>query len=206
VGQRLILFKTLPSKTYLDEKISDGTLRAAMTFLPGTCYAGAGIYPETAAYSSPMSYTGSGTGSGCPDPEDTVACKEWEVLDFLQKHSFGFPQAFNAFVFVELRAGFRTEWERHAVQVSRDLREELAADAQPEYLAAGHLNGCGSYNAVFEFLTSDHARLQRCILRLTDKEYVLDTMVGHLAADDAKGFGEPGRKASSRAKGKAARR
>jgi hypothetical protein len=197
----LILFKTLPSSEYLDQLIRDGVLRAAMTFLPGTCYAGAGIYAETKAYSTKSMSTTSGPFGACPDPNDPIACAEWEILDFIHRHSGGFPQPFNAFVFLELRAGFRAEWERHAVQVFRDLREELPADVKTEYFAAGHLNGCGSYNAVFEFLTSDHERLQRCILRLTDKEYVLDTMVGHLAAEDAKGFGP-----AAKAKGKAAKR
>jgi hypothetical protein len=203
VGQRLILFKTLPSADYLDQKIREGVLRAGMTFLPGSCYAGAGIYRETSAYVSTMSADGS-VGSACPDPMDTLGCLEWEVLDFLHKTSFGFPQPFNAFVFLEVRAGFRGEWESHVVQVFRDLREDLSPDVVGEYFAAAHLNGCGSYNAVFELLTSDHERLQRTILRLADKEYVLDAMVGHLAAGDAKGFGEPMRKAKP--KGKAARR
>ena len=85
----------------------------------------------------------------------------------------------------------RAEWERHALGVYRDLREDRAPELEQEYFAAAHLNGCGSYNALFEFLTPDHARLQRAIVQLTDKEYVLDVMVGHLAADDAKGFGGP---------------
>ena len=205
MAQRVILFKTLPSADYLDKKIREGVLRAAMTFQPGSCFAAAGVYPETTAYLSTAS-ADSTVLSACPDPSDFLACQEYWVLDFLHRQSFGIPQEFNAFVFLELRAGFRTEWEQHAVQVSRDLREELSPDLKPEYFAAAHLNGCGSYNAVFEFLTSDHERLQRCILRLTDKEYVLDTMVGHLAAGDAKGFGDPSRKAPARAKGKAARR
>lgn len=205
MGQRVILFKTLPSESYLDEKIRAGVLRAGMTFLPGSCYAGAGIYPDSAAYSSPMSLT-SGTTSACPDPNDTVGCLEWEVLDFLHRNSGGRAQEFNAYVFLEIRAGFRAEWERHVVQVYRELREDLSPGATPEYLAAAHLNGCGSYNAMFEFLTSDHERLQRTIVRLTDKEYVLDTMVGHLAADDAKGFGEQKLKATAKTKGRAAKR
>lgn len=205
MGQKVILFKTLPSADYLDQKIREGVLRAAMTFQPGSCFAGAGIYHETAAYVSTMSADSTAL-SACPDPSDALACYEWEVLDFIQRHSGGLAREFNAFVFLEIRAGFRGEWEQHAVQVFRDLREELSADVQPEYFAAAHLNGCGSYNAMFEFLTSDHERLQRCILRLTDKEYVLDAMVGHLAADDAKGFGEPELKAAAKVKGKARKR
>lgn len=204
MGQRVILFKTLPSSDYLDRMISDGVLRAAMTFLPGSCYAGAGIYPETRAYMSTMS--SDGTLSACPDPTDTLGCLEWEVLDFLNRNSGGRAQEFNAYVFLEIQPGFRAEWERHAVQVFRDLREDLPPDVKPEYFAAAHLNGCGSYNAMFEFLTSDHERLQRCILRLTDKEYVVDTMVGHLAADDAKGFGERKLKATAKTKGRVAKR
>ncbi|HUR15198.1 MAG TPA: hypothetical protein VM097_11975 [Mycobacteriales bacterium] len=191
MGQRVILFKTLPSGDYLDQMIRDGVLRAAMTFLPGGCYAGAGIYPETIAYRSSTSQsTDAVAASACPY-EDPVQCKEWEILEILRKVSFGVPQAFNAFVFVEIRAGFRAEWERHVVEALQELEVDVNADADQEYFAAAHLVGCGSYNAMFELLTSDHERLQRCILRLTDLEYVEDVMVGHLAADDAKGFGDP---------------
>lgn len=196
MAQRLILFKTLPSDGYLDQLIRDGVLRAGMTFLPGSCYAGAGIYPETSAYVSTMSTSGT-AGSACPDPSDIVACEEWQVFDFLHKASFGFPQPYNAFVFLEVRAGFRGRWEKHVEETYRSLEVEAQQDAGSEYFAAAHLIGCGSYNALFEFLTPDHDRLQRAILQLTDEEYVLDVMVGHLAADDAKGFGDPGARAAA---------
>lgn len=195
MGQSVILFKTLPSADYLDRMINDGVLRAAMTFQPGGCYAGAGIYPQTTAYVATTSDRSA--LSACPDPDDTLACYEYQVEQMIHKLSFGMPQAFNAFVWVTVRAGFLGEWGEHAGEVLRGLQEEAGADADGEYFAAGFLTGCGGHNAVFEFLTSDHQRLQRCIRLLTDKEYVEEAVVGHLAADDAKGFGDPERAPAS---------
>lgn len=194
MGQSVILFKTLPSSDYLDRMIGDGVLRAAMTFLPGSCFAGAGIYPESEAYMSTMS----STTSACPDPNDTLGCYEYQVEQTISKFSFGIPQPYNAFVWLTIKAGFRAEWAGHAEEVAARLEEELGDDAGGQYFAAGFLTGCGSYNAMFELLTSDHQRLQRGIRLLTDKEYVEDVMVGHLAADDAKGFGDPGPRAAAR--------
>lgn len=192
MGQRIILYKKLPSSEYLDDLVESGVLRAAMTFLPGSCYAGAGIFPETTMYTRSTSTDGgSGTTSGCPYPEDPIACQLWEVEVILHKYSFGVPQLFNAFVFLRVRAGFGEQWASHAIQVHRNAEESLEAGVEPEYFAAGHLIGCGDYNAMFELLTSDHQGLQRRIRHLTDLEYVEEVMVGHLAADDARGFGDP---------------
>jgi hypothetical protein len=161
-----------------------------MTFLPGSCYAGAGVYPETRAYMSTMSTT----STACPDPADTLGCYEYQVEQTIKKLSFGIPLAFNAFVWLTIRPGMRAEWGSHADEVLGRLEEEASED----YAAAAFLTGCGGYNAVFEVLSSDHQRLQRTIRLLTDLEYVEDVMVGHLAADDAKGFGDPEARAAAR--------
>jgi hypothetical protein len=181
----MILFKTLPSSEYIADLVERGVLRAGMTFLPGSCYAGAGLYPETTMYATSGTADGS-AASACPDPDDTVGCLEWEILQILHKFSYGIPQAFNAFVFAEVRAGDREKWAADAEGVLGDLLVD------GDYFASGHLIGCGSYNVAFELLTEDHQRLQRVILALTDREYVEDVMVGHLAAEDALGFGGDG--------------
>jgi hypothetical protein len=185
VGQRIILIKELPSREYIADLVERGVLRAGMTFLPGSCYAGAGIYPETTMYAMSGSADASASDA-CPDPGDTVGCLQWEIFELLHKLSYGFPQSYNAFVFAQVRAGSRDQWAKDVEGVLGDL----VGDG--DYFANGHLMGCGPYNVVFELLTEDHQRLQRVILALTDKEYVEDVMVGHLAAADALGFGESG--------------
>lgn len=196
MGQRIILYSKLPSSDYLDDLVATGVLRAAMTFLPGSRCAGAGIFPETTTFALSTSLDGGTTAtSGCPYPEDPVACRMWEIQEIWRKTSFGVPQAFNAFVFLRLRQGYGDTWAEHVMTVARSAEAELGAE-HPDYFAAGHLVGCGDYNAVFELLTSDHQRLLRTIRRLTDLEYVEDTMVGFVAADGARGFGEPALSAS----------
>jgi hypothetical protein len=184
VGQRIILFKELPSSEYIADLVQRGVLRAGMTFLPGSCYAGAGIYPETASYATSGTAGDAAAADACPYPNDPVRCAQWEIFELLHKLSYGFPQPFNAFVFAQVRAGARSQWAAEAEGVLGDLLGD------GDYFASGHLIGCGPYNVVFEVLTEDHQRLQRVIHTLTDKDYVEDVMVGHLAAADALGFGE----------------
>jgi len=191
VGQRIILFKELPSGDYIPDLVARGVLRAGMTFLPGSCYAGAGIYPETTMYATSGSTGDAEAADACPYPTDPVRCLQWEIEQALHKLSFGIPQAYNAFVFAEVRSGSREQWMHDAEGVAGELSEG------DDYFAAGHLIGCGSYNVVFEFLTIDHQRLQRLIRILTDMEMVQDFMVGHLAAQDALGFGGEGAASSS---------
>lgn len=201
MGQKIILIKELPSKDYLPDLVRTGVLRAAMTFQPGSCYAGAGIYPETVMYA--MSTSGEADADAvatdaCPYPGDVVRCAQWEIEQGLARYSLSAPQEFNAFVFAQVRSGYRAEWGTHAEEVARELEQEAkrliekGVLLRPEYVAVAHLIGCGPYNVGFEILTSDHNRLQAAIRRLTDKEYVEDVMVGHLAAEDALGFGEGG--------------
>jgi hypothetical protein len=195
VGQRIILFKELPSIEYVSEQVERGVLRAGMTFLPGSCYAGAGIYHETTAYVTSGTTSDAVAADACPYPNDPVRCAQWEILETLHKFSVTMPQEFNAFVFAQVRAGSQQEWGDHAVQVLRELEGEGAGLVdegslrQPEYFAVGHLVGCGPYNVCVEVVTSDHNRLQRTVLRLFDKDYVEDVMVGHVAADAAIGWG-----------------
>jgi hypothetical protein len=191
VGQRIILFKELPSSEYIPDLVARGILRAGMTFLTGSCYAGGGIYPETTAYLTSGSTSDAAAAGACPYPNDPVACAIWEAEQSIHKLSFGIPQAFNAFVFAQVRSGSRDQWMRDAEGVVGELA------GSDDYFAAAHLIGCGPYNTVFEFLSSDHQRLQRLIRVLTDREEVEDVMVGHLAAEDALGFGGAGAQSSS---------
>jgi len=196
VGQRIILFKELPSSDYLADMVERGVLRAGMTFLPGSCYAGAGIYPETTMYATSGSLPDAAAADACPYENDPVRCLQWEIEQTRDKYSLNVPQEFNAFVFAQVRSGSREEWGNRASDLTREMvaeSEELVAAGKlprEEYVSIAHLIGCGPYNVGFEVLTADHARLQRYIRRLTDMEFVEDVMVGHLAAADAIGFGE----------------
>jgi hypothetical protein len=120
----------------------------------------------------------------CPTPDDPVNCNLWEILEILKKLSSAQPQDFNAFLFLKVRAGARAAW----ANVVREIG--AAADADSAFVAAGHLQGCGPYNAVVEILADDHDQLLDLQLRITDVEGVEEYALGRVSAEDTRGWGD----------------
>jgi hypothetical protein len=189
--QSLILLKNLPDPDYLHNLQAEGILRASMNFLPGGCWAGAGLYDASPSYA--MSGTsGTMADSGCPDPMDTVGCKLWEIMELVRKVSPTAPLGFNAFMFVEVEAGRGSEFVDLVLRVGgtdEGNTDYVETDRGREYVAAARLIGCGSYNTVVEVLADDHDRLLEILDQLTDVSIVKDYSVGRLAAADTRGFG-----------------
>ena len=190
--QSLILLKSLPDPDYLHNLQAEGILRASMSFLPGGCWAGAGLYDASPSYA--MSGTsGTQADSGCPDPMDTVGCKLWEIIELLKKVSGAKELEFNAFVFLEVepgRGGDFLEVVQRVAGAEGPGTEYSQTDQGREYVAAGRLIGCGTYNTVVEVLADSHDRLLEVLDQVTDQAFVRDYSVGRLAAADARGFGE----------------
>lgn len=187
--QGLMLLKQLPDENYLHDLQGRGVLRASMNFLPGGCYAGAGLFNAT------RSYVGTSSDAPmpeamCPDPSDPVGCQTYEIVDRIRKLSFQRPLEFNAFVFLELEPGSH---EEHAAR-ARDLSgaDEGYSDNGfgPEYLATGTLLGCGRYNLAVEVLASDHRRMQELVHAVTDHPSVRGYGLGRLRGVDCRGFAE----------------
>ncbi|HUR51861.1 MAG TPA: hypothetical protein VMZ11_07045 [Mycobacteriales bacterium] len=190
--QSLILLKSLPSESYLHELQEQGVYRASMSFLPGGCYAGAALWDGSTSYqarSGTMSASAAGT---CPDPADTVGCLVWEILEVVRKVSPAMPLDFNAFLFLEVEAGRGSDYTDLVLRVGGEddgTTDYVETDRGREYVAAGRLIGCGTYNTVVEVLADDHDRLLEILDQLTDVEIVTQYSVGRLAAEDTRGFG-----------------
>ncbi len=191
--QSLVLLKQLPDENYLHNLQAEGVLRASMNFLPGGCYAGAGLYDASPSYA--MSGTsGMAADSTCPNPEDRVGCALWEIIAILRKLSSARPLDFNAFLFLEVEAGAGSDYADHLLRVGGPddgSSDYVETEQGLEYVAAGRLLGCGTYNTVVEVLAQDHSRLLAVIDQLTDVSVVKQFSVGRLAATDTRGFGEP---------------
>src|SRR5690242_16748230 len=95
----------MPDPEYLHDLQAQGVLRASMNFLPGGCYAGAGLYDASASYAPLSADAPASADSGCPDPADTAGCLIWEIFDQLHKISFAEPLSYNSFLFLEFEAG-----------------------------------------------------------------------------------------------------
>jgi hypothetical protein len=189
--QSLILLKELPDPDYLHNLQSQGVLRASMNFLPGGCYAGAGLYDASTVYTT-RSETMS-ADSTCPDPMDTTGCLIWELMETLHKYSAAMPLDFNAFAFLEVEPGRGADFldvvQRFAIAVGPGT-DYTETDRGREYVASGRMIGCGTYNTMVEVLAEDHDRMLEVLDAVTDQPFVRQYSVGRLAADDARGFGE----------------
>lgn len=211
--QSLILLKNLPNPDYLHDLQAHGALRASMSFLPGGCWQGAGLFDASPSYL--MATDGSSEGdpapegtttsastsadSACPHPEDTIGCLLWELFDAVGKVSPMVPLAFNAFLFAEVEPGAGGEYmEKVRAVGGPDVGslEYVRTERGREYLAAAHLIGCGTYNTVVEVLADDHERMLEVLHALTDLRIVRQYSVGRLRASDARGFGDDVRAAS----------
>jgi hypothetical protein len=181
--QSLLLLKKLPDPDYLHNLQAEGVFRASMNFLPGGCWEGAALYDASPSYAMSATTGGTRADSGCPDPSDTVGCLLWELIDTVRKVSNTVPSDFNAFAFVEVSPGAGSEF--------LDIVEQAGSgmDGPGEYVAAGRLIGCGTYNTVVEVLSNDHDRMLQILDRITDVAIVRQYSVGRLAAQDARGFG-----------------
>lgn len=185
-----MLLKELPDENYLHDLQERGILRASMSFLPGGCYAGAGLFD------SPMSYVtsdGPTADTMCPNPMDTVGCLLWETMAAVQKLSHMRPFDYNAFLFVEREPGTADSYTEAVLRASGGEAGEdglLETDRGLQYVAAAHLVGCGAYNSVVEVLAEDHDRMVEVLHALTDLPYVRQYALGRVRADDTRGFGE----------------
>lgn len=205
--QSMILLKSLPNPDYLHDLQAHGALRASMSFLPGGCWQGAGLFDASPSYltsqggTSPGDPAPEGTStdataradSACPDPEDILGCLLWELWDAVGKVSPMVPLAFNAFLFVEVEPGAGDEYMAKVREVggpSAGSAEYVTTERGREYLAAAHLIGCGSYNVVVEVLADNHERMLEVLHALTDLRTVRQYSVGRLRATDARGFGK----------------
>ena len=191
--QTLVLFKKLPYEEYLKDLQAREVYRAAMNFLPGGCYAGAALYDASAQYSTRSYSTKSTTADTCPYPNDAAQCLVWEAMATVRKVSFGRPQPFNAFVFLEVQGGEGDAFTELVLDVGGPddgTTDAVVTDQGQEYIAAANLFGCGAYNTVFEVLAESHDRLLEVLRRLTDTRIVKQHSVGRLAPHDAFGFGE----------------
>jgi hypothetical protein len=183
VPQSLILLKKLPDPDYLHNRQAEGIYRASMNFLPGGCYEGAALFDASPSYATPRSATLSTSADSCPDPTDTAGCLIWEVVYAVGKLSNGLARLFNSFLLVKVAPGHQQRWMGMIGELHADLGDDV-------YLAAGHLLGCGPYNAVVEILSDDHERMHELQLRVTDHEAVQELSVGRVAAHDTRGWGE----------------
>jgi hypothetical protein len=195
VPQSLILLKELPEPDYLHNLQEQGTLRASMNFLPGGCYAGAGLFDASPVYSTRSAEMSSTADSTCPNPADTTGCLIWELMEQLHKYSFMEPLAYNAFAFLEVEPGGGADFLDVAQRVAGAEAVEdgyTETDRGLEYIAVGRMIGCGTYNTLVEVLADDHGRLIEVLDALTDQASVRQYSVGRVAAEDTRGFGTPG--------------
>jgi len=193
VPQSLILLKELPDPDYLHNLQSQGILRASMSFLPGGCYQGAGLYDASPVYSTRSAEMSTTADSGCPDPMDQVGCLMWEIMEQLHKVSFAEPLAYNAFAFLEVEPGRGSDFLEVLQRVAQSEgpgTDYTETERGREYVAGGRLIGCGTYNTVVEVLAEDHDRMLEVLDQVTDLGFVRQYSVGRLAADDARGFGK----------------
>jgi hypothetical protein len=191
--QSLILLKSLPEPDYLHNLQAQGILRASMNFLPGGCYAGAGLFDASPVYSTRSAEMSGTADSTCPNPDDPVSCNIWEIMEILHKLSHAMPLDFNAFAFLEVEPGRGSEFLEVLQEVAQSEgpgTDYTVTDKGREYVAAGRLIGCGTYNTVVEVLAEDHDRVLEVLDRITDLGFVRQYSVGRLAAEDARGFGE----------------
>jgi hypothetical protein len=128
-------------------------------------------------------------------------CDSGALVPILSVLSHGRPQDAIAFVKLVITPGSQRAWADHVTTQVALLEQELARTAltstrsrrRMPYVAAAHVVGARSCNALLEVMAEDEDTLLRLVLELTDVVGVADVQVLRCAPGDTRGFGEPGR-------------